>query len=451
MAIPSVTNTFSNGTTADATQVNTNFTDLINALTDGTKSITVDAITAAGNVSFQGNVTLGNGSVDDLTISASLASTIPIKTNNSFDIGSATLGLAGVYLGAPSSRTTRVKSNQSIASSFTLTLPVSVGSAGQKAVTDGSGNLSFANSGPAQLDNYALSASVATNALTVALKDASGSDASASSPIYIVHRNATVTTGTPSTTTVTAAASIVVPASATLGHASAQNQYVYVYLIMGSATEIAVSGQKVFDESVLQNATAVTSGSTSGTVLYATSNHTSKPIRYLGRLKSNQTVAGTWAAAISEISLAHGEIDQSIRHSVILDTDAGFGSTNTRNRYFTNITTTGTALTGANSATNGATITVNEDGLYFVAWYGQRFAATVESFEITLNTVGYVTLPGVATVLAHADTSNANAHTSVCGLAYLRTGDVVRVATNTASTTATNGSGHSFRVTKVAA
>ena len=68
MANPSVTYTFSNGTAADASEVNTNFSDIINSLTDGTKSLSIDAITAAGAATFNGNVTLGNASGDAITV-----------------------------------------------------------------------------------------------------------------------------------------------------------------------------------------------------------------------------------------------------------------------------------------------------------------------------------------------------------------------------------------------
>jgi hypothetical protein len=60
MAAPSVTYTFSNSTTADATEVNTNFTDIINGITDGTKDLTINLLTVNGAASFNGNVTLGN-------------------------------------------------------------------------------------------------------------------------------------------------------------------------------------------------------------------------------------------------------------------------------------------------------------------------------------------------------------------------------------------------------
>ena len=44
MATPAITYSFTNGRESDATQVNQNFTDLVNALTDGAKTITIAAL-----------------------------------------------------------------------------------------------------------------------------------------------------------------------------------------------------------------------------------------------------------------------------------------------------------------------------------------------------------------------------------------------------------------------
>ncbi len=98
MASPSVTYSFSNGSTSDASQVNQNFTDLINGVTDGTKDLNISALTCAGTTTLNGHITLGSGSADDLTVNASLASSVPIKTTNSYDIGSSSLALRAVYL-----------------------------------------------------------------------------------------------------------------------------------------------------------------------------------------------------------------------------------------------------------------------------------------------------------------------------------------------------------------
>lgn len=80
MPAPSVTYTFTNGTTADGPNVSTNFSDIINALTDGTKDITVAALSASGNV------TLGNASTDTLTLNATATA---ITLNNAATDGGA--------------------------------------------------------------------------------------------------------------------------------------------------------------------------------------------------------------------------------------------------------------------------------------------------------------------------------------------------------------------------
>lgn len=108
MANVAVTNTFTNSTTADATQVNQNFTDIINGTSDGTKDFSINALTCAGTATLNGNVNIGNASGDDLTITASLASDLPIKTNTTYSIGAATKGLLGAYFGGTSTFTAKV-------------------------------------------------------------------------------------------------------------------------------------------------------------------------------------------------------------------------------------------------------------------------------------------------------------------------------------------------------
>lgn len=123
MPSPSVTYTFSNSTTADATQVNQNFTDLINGLTDGTKDLSVSALTCAGNVAFNGTVTLGNASGDDITVTGSLASSVAIKTTNSYNVGSVTKGLQYIYFGSSSGSNTTRLVGSAVSADVQLILP----------------------------------------------------------------------------------------------------------------------------------------------------------------------------------------------------------------------------------------------------------------------------------------------------------------------------------------
>lgn len=173
MANPSVTYTFANSTTADATQVNTNFNDIINSLTDGTKSLTIDALTCAGAATFNGNVTLGNGTPDDITFTGSLASSIPIKTTNSYDFGSSTIGLRSVYIAASDSaaRTVRVLAG-AVSASYSITLPTAVApQTGMGFISDASGVLSYryTEKTTSKTANY-----TATGDETTILCDASG-------------------------------------------------------------------------------------------------------------------------------------------------------------------------------------------------------------------------------------------------------------------------------------
>lgn len=149
MASITVTNTFVNGTTIDGTEVNTNFTDIINGTSDGSKDFSISALTCAGTATFNGAVNLGNASGDDLTFTGSVASNIPIKTDGSYDIGSTALGLDVCYFGDGGGNTVGIDC-PAIASNFiftlpahTMTLPASDGAAKDYMQTDGSGAVTY--------------------------------------------------------------------------------------------------------------------------------------------------------------------------------------------------------------------------------------------------------------------------------------------------------------------
>lgn len=142
MASPSVTWSFTNGTTSDASQVNTNFTDLINALSDSSKDLSIGTVTVAGAATFNGNVALGNAAADDITVSGSLASNVLFKANATYGLGSATAGANYLYLGNGIYTTKLVASNSG--ASFTFTLPAAVPSVtGMTMVFDTNATASF--------------------------------------------------------------------------------------------------------------------------------------------------------------------------------------------------------------------------------------------------------------------------------------------------------------------
>jgi hypothetical protein len=98
MANITVTYSFSNSTTADASQVNTNFSDIISGTSDGSKDFSINALTCAGAATFNGTVNLGNATGDDVTFTGYVASTIIPKTNATYDLGSSSLCWQALYL-----------------------------------------------------------------------------------------------------------------------------------------------------------------------------------------------------------------------------------------------------------------------------------------------------------------------------------------------------------------
>lgn len=98
MASPSYTYTLANSTTADADEVMQNFNDILNGVSDGTKDASVAALTVAGNANFNGNTTLGNATGDTITVTGRIASDVNPSANATYDLGSAALSYASLFL-----------------------------------------------------------------------------------------------------------------------------------------------------------------------------------------------------------------------------------------------------------------------------------------------------------------------------------------------------------------
>lgn len=153
--------------------------------------------------------------------------------------------------------------------------------------------------------NLALSCSVGSSALTIALKDKAGSDPSVGSPVKIAFRNSTATNGTYNARSVTSSLSVVVSSGSTLGHSSGVASDIFIYAIDNAGTvELAVSST-LFETFGTKTTTAEggAGAADSATVLYSTTARSNVPVRLLGKLVSTQTTAGTWAAVPTETAL----------------------------------------------------------------------------------------------------------------------------------------------------
>ncbi len=170
----------------------------------------------------------------------------------------------------------------------------------QPAYSDLSGNPQLST----LLNNLGLSASISSNTLVIALKQADGSTdpASGSGAVSLSYRSSTQTTGSFSVSSYTGAASITLSATDSLGVTSGGDALLFVYSIDDTSDELGVSATR-FDDGEVKSATALTAGAeVSPTVLYATSAHTSKPIRLIGRV--NATWSNPNWGTISSVAVA---------------------------------------------------------------------------------------------------------------------------------------------------
>jgi len=192
---------------------------------------------------------------------------------------------------------------------------------------DGAGSVSSVNAqtgavllkSSEQIENLGLAFSVAASALTCALKQADGaSDATASAPVYVGVRNATLTSGAFAQRSITGALSLTVPSTATLGHTSAVPGSLYWYLIDNAGTlELAVSATD-FGRAGIASTTTIAGGSNTAATMYSATGRSNVPFRKIASTIDTQTVAGTWAAAPSTVQLSPTADDTKLAKSANL-------------------------------------------------------------------------------------------------------------------------------------
>jgi hypothetical protein len=201
----------------------------------------------------------------------------------------------------------QLKSPSGLGSSYNVTMPAALPATKRSLSLNSSGILVADNFEIGHYDavNYTVTATVNASALTIALKTQSGGDPSVSDPVKIGFRNSTATSGSFNIREATAATSLVISSGSTLGHSNATAHYIYVYAVDNDGTiELAVSSTMINDR-VVQSTTAegAAGGADSGSTLYSTTARTNKPIRLIARLTSNQSIAGTWNAVPTAITL----------------------------------------------------------------------------------------------------------------------------------------------------
>ncbi len=310
------------------------------------------------------------------------------------------------------------------------------------------------SSSSSDIKNIGISASVAANALTIALKTKAGADPSASDVVAIGMRSSTITSGVYNSRTVTAALSLVISSGSTLGSTSGDENLIYVYLIDNAGTlELAASSIK-FDEGSLVSTTAEggAGAADSKYVMYSATARSNVPCRLIGRIRSTQATAGTYVTAPSEISVV--PLDTAFSPSeVYVYAGNGAGSTNTFVRRWVTVgVNIGDSITYADSASDGGSFTINKDGLYCIFY--EELTSGTNYPSITVNSTTLTSAPSLATTestiveLATGGSLNGG----VCTFLNLYAGDVVRAqftATNYLDGTLTNVKFNSFRIVRV--
>lgn len=399
------------------------------ALTSG-RVVIVDS---NGELADEAALTISRGGTGQATASAGFNALSPITTKGDIITGSGVntgirlgVGLDGQVLTADALESTGVK----------------------WATTSASPTSSY------EINNLGLAASVATNLLTVNLKQSDGSSAPAAGEgaVKIVFRSSTITSGAYVERSKTGALSInTVATGCTLGLVSAQNQYIYVYAIDNAGTvELALSGSRAFDEGALHNTTAINGSSTNALVLYSTTARTGVAIRLIGRVLSNQATSGTFATAIAAVAAFTSYQDKQERSQLVLNTYNAYGSegSNKIPRFSTIISNTGSAMTYTDSVTLGMSVLINEDGLYFAQHTGSFVASEVMGISIDASrttTVNNLSSSALATYTVVATTYTPS---STSGLRFLSAGNVIRAHTTGVALNPGSGSA-SFQIIKI--
>ena len=136
---------------------------------------------------------------------------------------------------------------------------------------------------------------------------------------------------------------------------------------------------------------------------------------------------------------------------VRLNTANGYGSTNTCIRRFTNVVTNqGADITYADSATLGASFTINTNGVYAIS-YNDQFSGSSD-MGVTLNTAtptSRISACAVSEIVASVYTPAANLAGCAAAVVYLPAGSVIRAHAFTSASGSTTTMCQ-FTITRVA-
>lgn len=273
-------------------------------------------------------------------------------------------------------------------------------------------------------------------------------------PFSLGFRSATLSLGGNNNIALNADSTITVPTAASLGLTTlVGGRIAHIIAYSGGAPVYCVANAdgNVLDESRLISPTVISAGSTSSNAIYsATVVAPNSPYRIIGYSDVIWT-SGVGYTTLTKTQPAGGisSITNRTPSMVRVNTANGYGSTNTCiPRYTTVLTNQGTDITYADSATLGASFTINTPGFYAmnIVYQNNQSSSTggisLNSNQLTaqINTIT------VAHRLSVGQAFAANALFNCAATVYLQAGDVIRPHSDGNALTA---SLQSFNIVKV--
>ena len=227
-----------------------------------------------------------------------------------------------------------------------------------------------------------------------------------------------------------------------------------VVLAVGALVGDLISTESFYVSSVL-NALPVTGGTISGNLVVTGTASITGVTTLTGGLNTPLAVAsgGTGAVSLAAASIATYTGTETLTNKTLtsptltnavmtgtvtiplsyirLNTANGYGSTNTKIRRFTNtVNNVGTDITYADSATLGATFTINTNGVYSASFNDQfnttnNLGLSINSSQLTTN----IELIAVADILSVSITPFASQPAVAAATFYATAGTVIRAHT----------------------
>lgn len=151
--------------------------------------------------------------------------------------------------------------------------------------------------------NLGFTAAVASNDLTITLKNIAGNNPTTADSVPIFFRSTTLTTGQRSMVNFDATTAVVLPGGGSVNFANSETGFMYIYAVYdGTNKDIGIARKAIFDEGLLHSTTTIGTGSDSDIVLYTTTGRTNASVTLIGRITIQYGTAA-WTNAPSNLTV----------------------------------------------------------------------------------------------------------------------------------------------------